>query len=558
MTYTIHRTENLWILDVETTLDHRTIHCVVVKKVDGKEPLVFTNKRWFRDWMETERAAFIGHNIIGFDAKVLNEVWGVDIAVAYDTLIASRLWSPSVEGGHSLKAWGERLNFPKQDNDEEGFFDKYTDKMREYCINDVELTLKLYNYLNLVLERDGFLPHSVILEHRVAQIIQTQKGNGFKLNRSYAMDLITEWNAELDLVEDELILTMEPTIKVLKTKIKTIPFNPGSRDQIAERLIARGWKPEKFTPTGKPVVDDEVLQNVDIPEAKKIYRYLLLQKRMTQVRSWLDAADKYGYVHGDVITNGAVTGRMTHSSPNMAQIPAIGSLYGKECRECWIATPGYVLVGIDASGLELRMLAHYMNDPDYTETVINGKKEDGTDIHSVNMRAAGLSDRDQAKTFIYAFLYGAGAAKIGSIIGGTAKDGTRLIGEFLQKTPALAKLKDRVAKAFNRDGLLKGLDGRKLRCRSEHSALNTLLQGAGAIVMKQALVILENNLKVRKIDYRFVANVHDEWQIEVLEKDAQLVGMLGKAAIAEAGKVFALNCPLDGDYAIGKNWAETH
>jgi DNA polymerase I-like protein with 3'-5' exonuclease and polymerase domains len=233
----------------------------------------------------------------------------------------------------------------------------------------------------------------------------------------------------------------------------------------------------------------------------------------------------------------------------MAQIPSTNSSYGKECRACWTVPKGYKLVGIDASGLELRMLAHYMNDEDYTNEILNG------DIHTTNQKLAGLESRNQAKTFIYALLYGAGDAKLGTVAGGGKSTGRNLRKSFISNLPSFKAVKDRVARAATR-GYLKALDGRKLYVRSEHSALNTLLQGAGAIVMKQALVILDK--KIKHLDAHFVANVHDEWQIEVRQDQADEVGRLGVEAIIEAGKVLKLNCPLDGEYKVGDNWSETH
>ena len=165
------------------------------------------------------------------------------------------------------------------------------------------------------------------------------------------------------------------------------------------------------TEKGSTIINEKVLEGIDLPEAKLIARYLMLQKRISQVSSWFDVVKPDGRVHGRVITNGAVTGRMTHISPNMAQVPNSGSEYGSECRELWTVEPGNKLVGIDASGLELRMLAHYMKDARYTDEILNG------DIHTANQKAAGLLNRNTAKTFIYAFLYGAGAAKIGAIVG---------------------------------------------------------------------------------------------------------------------------------------------
>ena len=340
--------------------------------------------------------------------------------------------------------------------------------------------------------------------------------------------------------------------KQKETYYKVVPFNVGSRQQIAERLISLGWSPKKKTEKGSVIVDESVLEELPYKEAKAIAEYLMLQKRIAQVESWIEAVQDDGRVHGRVITNGAVTGRMTHMSPNMAQVPNSGSPYGHECRNLWTVEKGNKLVGIDASGLELRMLAHYMNDDVYTHEVVSG------DIHTANQTAAGLQTRNQAKTFIYAFLYGAGSAKIGSVVGGSAKEGQKLIDSFLRNTPKLKALREKVARIYAQKGWLPGLDGRKLLVRAEHSALNTLLQGAGAIVMKQAVVLLKKELQREKIWHEFKANVHDEWQIECKESDAVDVGRIGKWAIQEAGIVLNMRCPLDGEYKVGNSWKETH
>jgi len=291
--------------------------------------------------------------------------------------------------------------------------------------------------------------------------------------------------------------------------------------------------------------------------AELIRDYLMLQKRVAQIESWLEAVKDDGRVHGKVITNGAVTGRMTHSSPNMAQIPNAGSIYGHECRECWTVEDGNVLVGCDASGLELRMLAHYMKDEGYVRTVTEGSAKEGTDVHTVNQKAAGLYTRDAAKTFIYAFLYGAGDAKIGSIVGGSAKDGAKLKAKFLAQTPSLARLLERV-KRTAATGAVPGLDGRRIWVRSEHAALNSLLQGAGAIVMKKALCLFYDKIKENRWKVKLVANVHDEFQFECPPDIAELAGKAARMSIIEAGQHYKLRCPLDGEYKMGRSWRETH
>lgn len=545
------------ILDIETNIAHDKIWMCVTREIGG-DVQVWKEASGLQKYLDS-CDLIIMHNGICFDAPVLKRNWNITMKQNQmcDTLVLSRLLSPSLEGGHSLDAWGQRLGFAK--GDFKDFDSGYSKEMEEYCIQDTLVTEKLYQHLTAELTRNKFDERSIKLEHNVQTVIATQETNGFKLNERAAVTLLATLQSKLVVLETELQnifptkttpRVSEKTGKPLKPLVEV--FNPGSRKQIGERLIEKGWKPEKFTENGQPIVDEGTLEGLDFPEAKAIAEYLLLQKRIAQIKSWLDVIQPDGRVHGKVITNGAVTGRMTHHSPNMAQVPSCGSPYGEDCRDLWIVEKGYKLVGIDASGLELRMLAHYMKDDAYIYEVTQG------DIHTANQKAAGLETRAQAKTFIYAFLYGAGAAKIGKVVGAGAKEGQRLIDSFLENTPKLRALRENVAKVCKSSGSLPGLDGRRLHVRSDHAALNTLLQGAGAIVMKQALVILDERLTKLGVDYKFVANVHDEWQIEVEEAYADMVGKLGVQAIEQAGRVLEMRCPLTGEYRVGNSWKETH
>ena len=541
-------------LDIETTLDHSTIWCAVTK-VKNNIQVHTTASTLQRILYEAEK--IVGHNLIGFDVGVLDRVWGVHIPSdrVVDSLYLSRLYNPSQEGGHSLRNWGTilggtgKLDFTDYDGG-------LTNEMIEYCKADVELTERVHQWLELQLRKEGFSQQAIDLEHRVGWIVTDQERNGFKLDIPFAEKLMMDLMFEMNNIEAELQSIFPPIVeerwsektgKRLKDRVTV--FNPGSRKQIAERLQGLGVKFDKKTEKGNIIVDEKVLDGINRPEAKAVARYMMLQKRVAQIDSWLKAVKDDGRVHGRVITNGAVTGRMTHQSPNMAQVPAVSAPFGNECRSCWTVDEGNVLVGIDASGLELRMLAHYMDDDDYTNEILNG------DIHTANQRAAGLETRPLAKTFIYAFLYGAGDAKIGAIVGGNSGTGRRLKERFLHNTPALEELRRRTD-GQAQSGILAGLDGRKLRVRSQHAALNTLLQGAGACVMKQALIHLAD--KLRNIPHKFVANVHDEWQIETPAHYADTVGRIGVRSIRIAGETLGLRCPLDGEYRVGNNWAETH
>ena len=539
-------------LDIETTMAHDKIWCCVLK--EGDEFTVFTTREGLQDRIN-QATQIAGHNIIGFDAPVLYDVWDIEIPheKLVDTLILSRMALPE-RRSHSLASWGETLGYEKGDFTD--YDAGFSQEMLEYCQRDVEVLEKLYERLQMHL--DKFPANCVAMEYKVASIIKKQEQAGFKLNERMANGLYHEFTNKMWAITEELqkifppIVTerySEKTGKRLKDHVEE--FNVGSRQQIYKRLTELGAKFTKQTDKGNPIVDEAELKKIDLPEAKKILEYLLLQKRSAQVKSWLEAVQDDGRVHGRVITCGAVTGRMAHISPNMAQVPSVKSEFGKECRECWTVEQGNVLVGADASGLELRMLAHYMNDENYTKELLDG------DIHTANQKAANLKTRDEAKTFIYAFLYGAGPAKIGQIAGGSYQHGKNMINEFLRNTPALATLRDKVAKQAE-SGYLRGLDGRRLLVRSEHAALNTLLQSAGAIAMKQALVELNRKLTDAGIPFDFVANVHDEWQIETPEFCAEQVGELAVEAIREMSLYFNMNCPLDAEYKIGTTWAETH
>jgi len=429
--------------------------------------------------------------------------------------------------------------------------------MIDYCIRDTELTEAVYKRLQA--ELADFSQDSVDLEHQVQWVIQDQERNGWLLDQRLCHILCAKFKERMNVIEEDLQAIFPPIVeerysektgKRLKDKVTV--FNVGSRQQVADRLTAKGAIWTELTATGKPVVDEKTLkENHHVPEAEQVLEYLLLQKRYAQVNSWLEHVQDDGRVHGRVTTNGAVTGRMTHQNPNMAQVPSVNSVFGKECRDCWIVPEGRKLVGVDASGLELRMLAHYMGDEEFTDVLLRD------DIHTRNQIASGLATRPQAKTFIYAFLYGAGDAKLGSIVGGTAKDGNALRTRFLRNTPSLETLRERVGSA-SRKGYLIGLDGRKLWVRSEHSALNTLLQAAGAIIMKRALVLLDDYATQHKIDYKFIGNIHDEIQSEVATEQAEKFGWLAVECIKAAGLSFQLRCPLDGEYKVGSTWSETH
>ena len=584
------------------------VHCMAVYDLDNPELGVMKYRpsevvQGLSHLASAEQ--IIGHNVIQYDLPVLQKVFPwfhYDEAKVQDTLVLSRLlWlnlsdldnsrrikpEGKLIGSHSLKAWGQRLQFDKLDY--QGGFEDFNEEMLEYNGVDVEVTARLWE----AIQKKPVDPRAVLLEHQVAFICARQERQGFCFDEQKARQLAAKLQSKRLTLEQELQDTFKPFYMSagVKTptrttngkkqagtwagapyeKIKLTQFNPGSRHHITHRLKALyGWVPsaEEITPSGQPKIDETVLGKLEYPEAKLLSEYFLVQKRLGMLvdgdNAWLKLVYQ-GKIHGEVLTNGAVTGRATHRNPNVAQVPSVDAPYGPDCRELFGPESGLVEVGIDVSGLELRMLAHFLAKWDggaYGEVVCNG------DIHSANQAAAGLATRSQAKTFIYAFLYGAGDWKIGHIVEPLSTDsrkkklGKELKSRFIKKVPGLAQLITGVKAAAQR-GYLVGLDGRHLHIRSDHAALNTLLQSAGALICKQWMVEVDTNLRnilmlTGEPMAQQLAWIHDELQFQCRPNKAEEFGEMAVNCIPIAGAYFNVRVPLTGEYKIGKNWKECH
>ena len=601
------------IFDIETDalLDNLSvIHSLVIYDTSDDKLISCTNHGSRYETIETgikmltEADEIAGHNIIKFDLPAINKVYpdfklkeGAEI---YDTLLAGKLLYPDIGetydvkrikqglfpkylyGRYSLEAWGYRIKTYKGDYcKQENCWSDWTDYMQSYCEQDVMVTKALYQ----MFKAKNISPETLKLETGFAHIISLQEQRGIQFNRNKAIDLaahLKERQLELEqklreIFPDEIIEeTFIPKVNnktrgyikgVPFIKRKTIPFKPSSRQQTADRLIKKyNWKPNEFTETGQPKIDDEILKTLPYPEAPLLAEYFTVTKLLGYIsegtNAWLKC-EKQGIIHGAVDTIGAVTRRCTHHSPNLAQTPNSNAPYGKECRELFEARKGFLLAGTDAKALELRCLAHYMKDESYTNEILHG------DIHTKNQTAAGLPTRDSAKTFIYGFLYGAGNEKIGQLIGKGEKEGREIKAKFLKNIPSLNDLITRVKSTAERRGYLYSVDRHKLKIRENYKALNTLFQSAGAIVMKQALVILydwciergwiKDSFYLRPDNkVYFVLNIHDEYQAEVSPDIIEEYKELAVKALQEAGRVMKFNCPLDGDVKTGTNWAQTH
>lgn len=533
------------------------VHCLVIKDIDTNEITTYSGVDIGYGVSRLRNADYIiGHNISIYDVPVLERFYGPIQTKQQDTLIISRMMYPERAdhplGGNSLECWGKSLGCHKQDY--QGGWEEYSDEMLEYCVQDVEVSHKIWEAQQEFINANT---KSVWLEHEVTRIISNQIANGFCFDLNAAYDLEEELQYNKISIEDEMRQSFPPIVEERwsektgrKLKDKVTIFNPGSRKQIAERLGSKyGWSPPR-TEKGNPKVDEAVLRDLKFPEAETLIRYFDITKLQGQVSDWIKRAthSRDGRIHGMVNPQGTVTGRMTASQPNLQQVSG-----DKRARALFIPSAGNVQVGIDASGLEARMLASRMAKYDqgaYAKIILEG------DIHSENQQAAGLPTRNDAKTFFYGFLYGAGNEKIGKIIGKNANAGAALKKKFLSRLPALRKVIEDVKAHVDKTGKVKLLDGRLVPCRSQHAALNVQLQGDGAIVMKLAQVLLER--KIKDMPVKFMATVHDEWQLECPPDIAEEVGKLGVQALLEAGEKLDCKMPIDGEYQIGKDWSECH
>lgn len=602
-------TEKWYVVDLETDnlYDKVTkIHCLVLYDVQRKQTFTYGPDDIASGLEHLARAhVLIGHNILFYDLPVIRKLYPFytfKAARVIDTLICTRLIWPKeklyeldeeqytevpkgLRGSASLKAWGYRLADYKIDFKD---FSEYSEAMAEYCRQDVAVTTKLFEKV----QSQNYSEPALKLEHDFAGCIEAQVRTGFPFDVDAALDLVDNLRAKETELQTHLKEIFPPIehkeVFVPKVNNKTrgyvkgVPFekvrleefNPGSRQQIVSRLQQKyGWQPSKSTEKGNPVLDDDVLEQLPYPEAKPLAEYMLIEKRLGQIadgkNAWLKLVNNdTGCVHGDVVTNGCITGRCSHRNPNMAQVPAAYSPYGKECRSLFHAPDGWELIGVDAKALELRCLAGYLaywDDGEYARVVT----DESIDIHVYNQERFGVATRDISKRLLYAVAYGAGALKAGTVIDPNEKNeivlrklGSTAINSFMDGVPALRKLKEHLAKTLQENNWLRGLDKRILYCRSDFKALNVLLQSAGALIMKQVVINIHTDMDelgyVHGVDWQQAAMIHDEVQLACKPELTDILKSVALDAFPKAQHFFNFRCPIDGDAKVGYTWFDTH
>lgn len=582
----------LWDIETNGFLEHTTtIHCIALMDADTHETWSYGPSEIEQGVAKLQAASeLIGHNIINFDIPALKKIhpqFDVSDIKVTDTLVLSRLMRSDLKnedatrgwthedfprkyhGSHGLKAWGMRLGVLKGDFGETSDWSEWTEEMQRYCEQDVTVTYALWKKLSPW----TYSQKAINFEHEIAWICDEIGKFGWTFNEAKAGSLYGKLSHERITLENEL-QSLFPNWTVEEEfipkvnnksrgyvkgepfmKQREVQFNPNSRKHIERCLRDKyAWKPKFFTPSGDAKIDETILGELDFPEAKKLARSFMLQKRIGQLaegkNAWLKLVGNDGKLRHTINPIGTVTGRASSFGPNLQQVVSTRAEYGKECRELFGVEKGYKLVGADLSGIELRVLADMLPDGgDYAKTILEG------DIHQANADMAGIS-RPEAKTMIYALCYGSGDARLGAILGKGAKEGRELRERFYDANPAFAKLLRQVKQAAKR-GYLFGLDGREVPVRSDHAALNTLIQGASAIVAKKWVQLVHEQLKQQPYDSQIIAFVHDEIQIQT-KGEPDDVGNLARRMAKEAGRQLGFSIPIEAEHNHGLTWADTH
>lgn len=603
------------------------IHCAHLKTVDGKQEKTFTpdNISDLPEFLDTVDA-LICHNVLMYDLPVIKKILGYEYkGKAIDTLVMSRVLNPKRQipfhakdkrqGPHTLYAWGVRVGVDKPDHSD---WENFSEDMLFRCKEDVEINRK--TYLELLKEsKQGNWRDALLLSHKLFENLQKQEGYGWYIDREHlkrSLSMLDHWMKRLEKV---ITPNLPHVVEKLETKVPKKeeynyiqkPFlNSGKlsknvatycddvgwdhsiiggvfsrvlvrkvdvnkRAELIPYLLGLGWVPDQWNiskttgeRTSPKLSIDDPFEGIEDKTGKLVARRLQCRHRHSLIEGLERIIRPDGAISAGV-ADITTTYRMRHRG--VVNIPKGDSFFGKWLRKLFSCREGKVLVGADSAGNQLRQFAARMGDDAYTAEVL------GDDIHSYNQSLAGLPTRDNAKTFIYGFLFGAGNDKIGRIVGGSSAHGAELKARFLARIPKLEELLDKLKaewrktakKRFNPkfnnteyyDGTITGLDGRPIVVPSEHMLLVYLVQSDEAIQMSAAYNIAFLRLS-REFEWgkqwAFVSFYHDEYTVECVPEIADRVKFILEQSIVDAGKFYKISCPHEGDGKIGKNWYEIH
>jgi DNA polymerase-1 len=613
-------TDKHWALDIETDdLDATVIWVATVRNVITKEEHTLVGHEEIRKFiLEHNSAIWVGHNILGFDVPVLNRLLKVNIKVTQvvDTFVLSMLYMPTLEGGHGLKEWAKRCGMEKIEFND---WSKFSDEMAIYCLQDTRITSEVFLRLSRRVRDIGFTEVGASIEHRAWAIIRQQRRNGFAFDVRRAGLLFAEIRAEQEKLKEKIYERFPPiltcvgefrnaykrdgsfTANYLKHKgrypeltldgkggyrvFDWVEFNLGSPPQRVEKLLALGWQPREFTPVtekgggGNPKATDggeltpslsEFVEESGIEEVKLIAQWMALQGRANAVGNWIDLYDDTtGCIHGNLWIASSL--RYRHDKPNTANIPAvrvdkdekpirgIAGYYTYEARDLWThrgKRDERKLVGVDAKGIQLRCLAHYLDDGGFTAAIL------AADPHAANRDAwgftPGASGRRLAKTILYAIVMGAGDGRISSEAGISLADAKAAKKLLFDRVPGLDKLIKKLKREFNQTGRITLCDGSKVAMKSAHTVIPYLLQGDESRIMKLAAIYIQAGIEKENLDVLKVGDIHDEHQYDCAVPDIDRFILLCRECFKRAGEFFKYKVPMECDAKVGNTWAETH
>ena len=608
-----------WAIDIEgDALPSTKLWCACCVNIISGEEVSLVGEAAIKEWFEEkigEGSKFIAHNMLGYDGPTLNHLLKLKLSLnmIIDTMVLSMLYSPSITGGHGLEAWGKRFRFPKGKFTD---FSRYTPEMLTYCMQDARICRRIFIEIIKRMNKLKFTEVGLELEHKSWSLIKQQQKNGFAFDMQGAHSLYAILRQKENELRDRIHEFWPPELQKTGTFKKPkkqdgtysanylrhvdeyelveirehegeydcfeyVAFNIGSPPQRIEKLLELGWEPKEFTkktPKGgggnpQPTIKGQLspslqkfVEESGRPEPRLIADWIEINSRANMINTWMEAYNEQtGAIHGSLWL--ANTLRYRHSNPNTANIPAVrfndegvprmgaDGVYTYEARDLWTTRDSITrsLVGTDAKGIQLRVLAHYLNNKEFTEAVLAG------DPHSYNQEIGGFRSRPIAKTFIYAFLLGAGDAKVGEIIGGSTKDGREVKARFIGNFPGLAELLADLERQVERTGRIVLCDGTPIIVSQPHTRLGYLLQGDESRIMKKAAIEVALENRRRNLDVIKVGDIHDEWQNDVHNEHVEeFVSSVCPNAFKASGEFFNYNLPIACDSKVGLTWAETH